>query len=99
MDSASLHHIRCQSAYHRNDYKYYFYEIHISVSTSLGNRFSVKRKKLAGLQILFFASKGQTPDCITILMMFVLTEKKCGLLCYFSPYHQTFLSELFIIYA
>ena len=44
MDSASLHHIRCQSAYHRNDYKYYFYEIHTSVSTFLSNRFSVKRE-------------------------------------------------------
>ena len=38
-------HVRCQSAYHRNDYKYYFYEIHTSISTFLGNRFSVKRKK------------------------------------------------------
>ena len=48
--------------------------------TFLGNRFSVKRKKLVRLQILFFASKGHMPDCITILMMFVLTKQKCGLL-------------------
>ena len=48
--------------------------------TFLGNRFSVKRKKLVRLQILFFASKGHMPVCITILMMFVLTKQKCGLL-------------------
>ena len=71
----------CQSAYHRNDYKYYFYEIHTSISTFLGNRFSVKRKKkLVRLQVLFFTLKGHMPDCITILMMFVLTKQKCGLL-------------------
>ena len=54
--------------------------MHTSISTSLGNRFSVKRKQLARLQILYFALKGHMPDCITILMMFVLTKQKCGLL-------------------
>ena len=53
MDSASLHHIRCQSAYYRNDYKYYFYEIHTSVSTSLGNIFCKKKKIGKAANIIF----------------------------------------------
>ena len=47
--------------------------------------FSVKKKKLARLQILFFASEGHMPDCITISnqtrMWFIVTE--LIYLCYY----------------